>query len=226
MNRLVPLAATPALMLGLAACDQNGTPDAPAETPSATQSMEPTSPDPVSIIRPDIEEAPVVPLEPLDVTIGFGSTGAKISPEAEARLQDLLAAPQLARGDAITIRGHSDSSGRGEANLRLSRERAEAVRDWLTGHGVAADRLTVIAFGEQNPVRPNAMPDGTPNEAGRAANRRVEIHVAVPEGATMTAEEAQAAHDKDQAGDNAAPKASPTPAASAQPQAKSVQRTP
>ena len=38
-------------------------------------------------------------------------------------------------------------------------------------------------MGEQNPIAPNALPDGSPNEAGRASNRRVEIDISPPEGA-------------------------------------------
>ena len=50
----------------------------------------------------------------------------------------------------------------------------------MIDNGVAQERIVIIAFGEQNPVAPNALPDGTPNEAGRATNRRVEIEVSVP----------------------------------------------
>ena len=57
------------------------------------------------------------------------------------------------------------------------RDSAEAVRDWLVENGVEASRISVIAFGEQNPAAPNALPDGSPNEEGRLANRRVEIEV-------------------------------------------------
>jgi OOP family OmpA-OmpF porin len=64
--------------------------------------------------------------------------------------------------------------------LRAGLERAEAVRDWLIEMGVAEDRSEVLTFGEQNPIEPNALPDGTPNEEGRAANRRVEILITAP----------------------------------------------
>jgi OOP family OmpA-OmpF porin len=50
---------------------------------------------------------------------------------------------------------------------------------------VAEDRIEIVAFGEQNPVAPNALPDGTPNDEGRAKNRRVEIRVAPPNPATL-----------------------------------------
>ena len=65
--------------------------------------------------------------------------------------------------------------------MRASMARAEAVRDWLVENGADAERITTIAFGEQNPIEPNALPDGSPNEEGRAANRRVELTIDVPD---------------------------------------------
>ena len=59
------------------------------------------------------------------------------------------------------------------------------MAEWLVEKGVSSERIEIIAFGEQNPIEPNALPDGTPNEKGRAANRRAEVHVAVPEGASI-----------------------------------------
>ena len=47
-------------------------------------------------------------------------------------------------------------------------------------HGVARERITVIALGEQRPVAPNAHLDGTPDEEGRARNRRVTVTIAPP----------------------------------------------
>ena len=55
------------------------------------------------------------------------------------------------------------------ANQRLSEARAQAVADYLVGHGIAADRITVPGRGETAPAHPN---DGDEN---RAKNRRVVI---------------------------------------------------
>ncbi len=44
-------------------------------------------------------------------------------------------------------------------------------------NGIAEERIALVAFGEQNPVRPNALLDGSPDAVGRSANRRVEILV-------------------------------------------------
>ena len=69
----------------------------------------------------------------------------------------------MAEGGEIILRGHSDSGGSDDGNLRASQARAEAVRDWLVDNGIDSERITVIAFGEQNPAAPNALPDGSPN---------------------------------------------------------------
>ena len=142
-------------------------------------------------MRPDIvaETGPPPPLGPLAITIGFDAGGAKLGAKDVALLEMLLASPQVERGGPIRLAAHSDSAGSDEANLAASRARGEAVRDWLVKHGVAEERISLIAFGEQNPAQPNALPDGTPNEAGRAANRRVEIDVPVVGAAPETPRE-------------------------------------
>jgi len=162
----------------LTGCDRAGRRAPPEPTPSSAISAEPAQ---ASIIRPEIA-APATkppPLEPLDLTITFPDGGAELGPEQLARLREFLTSSQIGQGGPITLGGHSDSSGTDAANLAASRKRGEAVRAWLIEHGIAEERISLIAFGEQNPVRPNALNDGTPNESGRAANRRVEIHVPV-----------------------------------------------
>lgn len=168
--------------LALAACERAPAPpdEAPAPTPAAPTT---SATAPVSIIRDDIEverEAP--PLAPLEARIGFPEGGSDLTEAAQARLATVLESPQIAAGGRIVLRGHTDSAGSDAANLRAARQRAEAVRDWLVENGVDAKRIAIVALGEQNPIEPNAMPDGEPNERGRAANRRVDIAVAVPDG--------------------------------------------
>ena len=166
--------ATAGIIL-LAACQQTGPVaeedsfDPPAANPTVSQ----------SIIRPEV--APIVnepeaPLRPLGAVIGFPE-GRELDESAQAALEEIFASPQLQGGGAITLRGHSDSDGSDAANLRAAQRRAEAVRDWLVEKGVMEERITIIALGEQNPAQPNALPDGTPNETGRAATRRVEVTV-------------------------------------------------
>ena len=137
----------------------------------------------------DSEPLPPPPLAPLDGRIGFPEGGAELSESATADLDTLLQSPQMEAGGPIVLRAHSDAGGPGDANERASQARGEAVRDYLVENGIDEDRITIIAFGEQNPIAPNAKPDGTPNEQGRAANRRVEVHIALPGAAEEAAPE-------------------------------------
>ncbi|GGD88102.1 hypothetical protein GCM10011515_04650 [Tsuneonella deserti] len=168
-----------ALMAGaMAGCDR--APD-PSPSEPARSDATPAQEAKASIIRPDVEPRaePAPALTPLKLSIGFGDGGSELSEAAIASLEEALASRQMKAGGRITVGGHSDSAGSDAANLDASRKRAEAVRGWLVAHGIAEDRIAIVAFGEQNPAAPNALPDGQPNPAGRAMNRRVEIEVAV-----------------------------------------------
>ena len=68
------------------------------------------------------------------------------------------------------MKGFTDSIGSAEYNQALSLRRAEAVYRYLVNQGVDPERLTVEGFGKTNPVASNDT------EAGRAQNRRVELH--------------------------------------------------
>jgi peptidoglycan-associated lipoprotein len=71
----------------------------------------------------------------------------------------------------VVIEGHCDERGTIEYNLALGQRRANAVRDYLSSMGVAANRLRVVSFGEE---RPNLQYTRS-NEADWAKNRRAEF---------------------------------------------------
>jgi peptidoglycan-associated lipoprotein len=52
----------------------------------------------------------------------------------------------------VTIEGHADARGTNEYNLALGERRGNAVRDYLVGLGIAAERMVVISKGEESPV--------------------------------------------------------------------------
>jgi outer membrane protein OmpA-like peptidoglycan-associated protein len=68
------------------------------------------------------------------------------------------------------VRGFTDSTASAEYNQKLSEGRAKAVRDYFIKQGIAAERIRAKGFGESNPVASNDT------AAGRALNRRVELH--------------------------------------------------
>ncbi|MGB1257150.1 MAG: OmpA family protein, partial [Thiolinea sp.] len=69
----------------------------------------------------------------------------------------------------IKLTGHTDSVGRGAANRRLGRKRAEQVRDMLVKRGAPKKQIEVDSAGESEPVANNRT------DAGRKKNRRVEL---------------------------------------------------
>ncbi|NWF57146.1 MAG: OmpA family protein [Syntrophaceae bacterium] len=69
----------------------------------------------------------------------------------------------------VLIEGHTDSTGSDELNMTLSQQRADAVRDALTGKRIAERRITTKGYGKNYPVASNDTP------TGRQQNRRVEV---------------------------------------------------
>ena len=99
--------------------------------------------------------------------VNFATDSADILPDSAGLLAEvadvLMRHPELS---AIEIQGHTDNRGGAEHNLDLSQRRADAVREWLSSHGVSADRLTAHGYGDTRPVGPNIT------AGGRARNRR------------------------------------------------------
>ena len=71
----------------------------------------------------------------------------------------------------MEIQGHTDNIGSAAYNKDLSQRRAESVRTYLIGKGVAEGRLTAHGYGLEQPVADNKT------EKGRAKNRRVEFRL-------------------------------------------------
>ena len=171
--RQIPTLTAAVMTLALVACGDRAPEPEPTPTASAEQ---------VSILRPDVEhpEKEVEPLEPLKLRIGFPDGENELGEAARADLATLLDSPQYASGGKIVLRGHTDSVGNDEANLRASEERAQVVLEWLVENGAEEERFEIIPLGEQRPIAPNAHLDGSPDEQGRALNRRVDVAVELP----------------------------------------------
>ncbi len=101
--------------------------------------------------------------------VNFDNDEAALSAESAAIL-DQAAATLKEWGDVkVEVAGHTDSRSTDDYNMTLSQRRAESVRSYLIGKGVAAERLTARGYGESQPVAENETEDG------RAKNRRVEL---------------------------------------------------
>lgn len=122
----------------------------------------------------------------LEVILGgslFPTGSGQLTPPTRARVERVAHVLARAGGYVFMVDGHTDSTGPDEANLVISRQRAEAVRAVLMGAGIAPERVVVQASGESAPIAGN----GT--ALGRALNRRVEIVV-------IDYESARGSHDE------------------------------
>jgi outer membrane protein OmpA-like peptidoglycan-associated protein len=101
----------------------------------------------------------------------FDTGSARIRPESQAQLNNIGAILTNCPTVHMIVGGYTDNVGNADANLRLSRSRANAVVNQLVSKGVSADCLTAEGYGEENPAADNSTADG------RAQNRRVAIRV-------------------------------------------------
>jgi outer membrane protein OmpA-like peptidoglycan-associated protein len=119
-----------------------------------------------------------VELEPIKVgkrivleNILFELNKAILLPEAFAGLKNLENFLKQNPGLQISLEGHTDNTGEEDFNRRLSKDRAQAVADFLMANGISNDRILVQGFGADQPIASNE------DELGRARNRRVEVRV-------------------------------------------------
>jgi peptidoglycan-associated lipoprotein len=119
--------------------------------------------------RPE-EFVPVVALA--DVFFDFDR--AEIRPDAARTLQRNLEWLHANPRALVLVEGHCDERGTNEYNLILGERRARAVFDYLVAHGVAADRLSTVSYGEERPVCVER------NERCWARNRRAHFLVKRP----------------------------------------------
>jgi OOP family OmpA-OmpF porin len=94
---------------------------------------------------------------------------AIIKPVSFPSLDELAQTLKDAPDWKLKLTGHTDNTGSPGFNLRLSKQRAEAVGAYLVSKGVAADRITTDGLGASKPIASNATAEG------REANRRVEF---------------------------------------------------
>lgn len=102
----------------------------------------------------------------------FDTAKATIKPESFSLLDDVAALldanPDIKK---IRVEGHTDSRGSARTNLRLSQARADSVKNYLVGKGIAAERLEAVGYGEEKPIDPAAT------KAAYEQNRRVEFNI-------------------------------------------------
>lgn len=105
----------------------------------------------------------------------FAPGSSKLLPGAGSKLDEVVNAAKQHPEVNLEVTGYTDNIGNAQKNLKLSQERAAAVKAYLVKKGVAAERINSKGLGVDSPIADNATAEG------RAKNRRVEVRYAIKE---------------------------------------------
>jgi outer membrane protein OmpA-like peptidoglycan-associated protein len=103
--------------------------------------------------------------------ITFAYDSADVQPQFQRTLDQVASTLSQYNQTYIDVYGHTDSTGSDSYNQTLSDRRATAVADYLSSRGVQTARIGTRGYGETQPIASNDT------DAGRAANRRVEVKI-------------------------------------------------
>ena len=106
-----------------------------------------------------------------DNGILFATNKSELSTSSRDALTKFATSLKNSPDTDVTIYGHTDNTGTREVNERISKERADAVANYLVGQGVSRSRITTKGLAYDQPVADNST------AAGRAQNRRVEVFI-------------------------------------------------
>lgn len=117
-----------------------------------------------------------------DNGILFATNSSELTPASRSALLKFVHSLKNSPDTDITIYGHTDNTGSRAVNERISKERAEAVANFLVGNGISRSRITTEGLAYDQPVADNSTAEG------RAQNRRVEVYITANEDMIKKAE--------------------------------------
>jgi outer membrane protein OmpA-like peptidoglycan-associated protein len=123
----------------------------------------------LEIVELDKEEEKVLK-EAFD-NLEFETGKSVIQKESYTSLDELVTLLNAKPDYRIYIAGHTDNVGRKKANIKLSKDRANAVKKYLIDKGIDVKRIKTEGFGDSRPAASNKTPEG------RQKNRRVEFRI-------------------------------------------------
>jgi peptidoglycan-associated lipoprotein len=160
------LSAIVAVAITASACGKKVPPAAPAPAPPPAAAAAPPAPPPPPAPAPTPPATPRAPteeevfsrksLDQLNAEKPMGDAffdydKAEIRPESRAALQKNADFMKKWASVVVSVEGHCDVRGSSEYNLALGSRRAGAVKDYMVGLGVAANRVTVLSKGKEQP---------------------------------------------------------------------------
>ncbi len=150
--------------------DKDGIPDLKDKCPNKPETMngfedEDGCPDE----KPKKKKQSNMPKHQILEGVNFASGSSTMTYSSYQYIEPIIREMKAYPGIEIEVRGHTDSVGKYQNNMRLSQRRAESVRAYLVKQGIPSSRVRAIGFGPSSPVADNRT------AAGRGKNRRIEI---------------------------------------------------
>ncbi len=145
--------------VGLSACAK------PAPEPAPAPKPQPKKEQP----KPKPKPAKPKAMRPQQDAVYFAFDSAALNMQAQATLDGWAAYLKDHPNVRVRVEGNCDERGTREYNMALGQRRADSVKNYLVQHGVTADRITTVSYGEERPVCTEH------NEACWAQNRRADI---------------------------------------------------
>jgi outer membrane protein OmpA-like peptidoglycan-associated protein len=103
--------------------------------------------------------------------LNFETGSANLKPDSQEQLKNIAGILEAYPNVTLKVGGYTDNTGNPEANLKLSQDRADSVRNALIALGVNGDRLQAKGYGEDHPVASNDTAEG------REKNRRIDVQI-------------------------------------------------
>ena len=176
MRKLFLLGSSVAVVLAIHGCSSchsevqvSTAPPPPASSSAAPEA--PPPPEPVAVRNAQIEGTRIRIPHELEFGVNKSTFDDTKDPNKEILGTLLEFMTKNTHVTKVRIEGHTDNTGKPDANMTLSQQRADAVAKWLTDHGVSADRIKTKGFGDTKPEVPNDSPEH------KQQNRRTEFHV-------------------------------------------------
>ncbi|MBN2342953.1 MAG: OmpA family protein [Deltaproteobacteria bacterium] len=149
---------------------QTSIPNEPHVTMKLTLTYTPLKPKPIEapddgkLIEQKEYSEPTLILEGVE----FDTAKATLRPSSYEHLEPVIEFLTYKPSAMIELSGHTDNEGKPKKNLKLSEDRANAVRDYLISKGIDGNRIIAVGYGQERPIASNDT------EAGRQLNRRTE----------------------------------------------------
>jgi outer membrane protein OmpA-like peptidoglycan-associated protein len=136
-----------------------------------------------SMLKKEIKLAPIKANQSIVLNnVFFEFDSEKLTADSKTELEKLFKLLEINSTIRVEISGHTDSKGTKAYNMKLSKSRAESVKEYLVKKGINANRIEAVGYGPSQPIAKNTNDDGTDNPEGRQLNRRIELKILTDDG--------------------------------------------